>query len=185
MFTIMFICTGNRCRSPYAHSYFALRTSDLPVEVLSSGTLDAPDQRVPDELVTIGQSSGLDLSTHRSKVLAEQDLSEIDLLIGFERNHIASAVVDADFPAERAFTLPEIVRLLRGVDISPREDVVERARAAVQAASEARNSNPTFVPGEEVADPFRRSTEVYQASADEIAALCNELYTGLFGDIQP
>jgi hypothetical protein len=110
------------------------------------------------------------------------DLTEVDLAIGFERAHVATAVVDARVPHEKAFTLPEIVRLLTEIEPPQASDPIERARAAIAAAGARRAENTRFVPDEEVADPFRRSVEVYQASADDMVALCNALYLGLFGE---
>jgi protein-tyrosine phosphatase len=182
MLRVLFVCTGNRCRSPFAGAYFALITRNLPVEVLSAGTLDAPGNVVPQELIEIGHFSGLDLSSHRSRALVDEDYSEVDLVIGFERTHVAAAVVDAKIPHERAFTLPEIVRLLSETDPPLATDPVERARSAVAAAAARRAENDRFVPDEEIADPFRRSMEVYRASADDMVALCNALYLQLFGE---
>lgn len=182
MFKILFACTGNRCRSPYAQAYFARLAADLPVEVLSAGTLDAPGKEVPAELIEIGRSTGLDLAEHRSQHLSGDAFPDIDLFIGFERGHVASAVVDAGVPYEKAFTLPEIVRLLSDVFLPQEGDVVERARAAVATAAERRQQGPDFVPGEEVADPFRQSADVYKRSATEMGELCDALYRSLFGD---
>jgi protein-tyrosine phosphatase len=178
MFTILFGCTGNRCRSPYAQVHLARLVADLPVEVLSAGTLDVPGNKVPAELVEIARSSGLELSEHRSRYLAEVDPDDIDLFIGFERAHVASAVVEGGIDAAKAFTLPELVRILRVVDVAATDDPEETARAAVAAAAEARGTG--FVPGEEIADPFRRTRDVYERVAIEITLLTDELYELLF-----
>jgi protein-tyrosine phosphatase len=180
MFTVLFACTGNRCRSPYAHAYFARLVEDLPVEVISAGTLDAPGERVPSELVDIARSAGMNLADHRSQYLAPERFAEVDLFIGFERAHVAAAVVDAGIPSDKAFTLPELVRLLRSVDAPLPDDPIERARAAVAAAADKREEGPDFVPGEEVADPFRRSVELYERAAREITELCDALHIALF-----
>lgn len=179
MFTILFACTGNRCRSPYAQVYFARLVSDLPVEVLSAGTLDAPGNTVPAELIEIGQASGLKLAEHRSLHLADVEADDVDLFIGFERAHVASAVVEVGINADKAFTLTELVRLLGEAELERERDVVENARAAVAAAAKARIESG-FVPGEEIVDPFRRPREVYERVAGEISELCEELYGFLF-----
>lgn len=182
MFKVLFACTGNRCRSPYAHAYFEQLVKDLPVEVLSAGTLDAPGQTVPAELVKIGAGAGLDLATHRALPLATGGFDDVDLYLGFERAHVATAVVDAGIDADKAFTLPELVRLLKGTSLPRHDDPVEQARASVAAAAEARLAGPDFVAGEEVPDPFRRSFEAYQRAADEITMLCDSVHELLFGD---
>lgn len=179
MFTILFGCTGNRCRSPYAEAYFASLVDDLPVKVLSAGTLDAPGNSVPAELIEIGRGAGLDLEGHRSAYLMESGAEDVDLFIGFERAHVASAVVEAGVAAGKAFTLPELVRLAAEVDI-PERDPEEHARAVVSAADALRKQGNGFVPGEEVADPFRQPREVYERVAGEITELCDQLHELLF-----
>jgi protein-tyrosine-phosphatase len=179
MFTMLFGCTGNRCRSPYAEAYFASLVEDLPVKVLSAGTLDAPGNLVPTELIEIGQGAGLDLGSHRSVYLVETEAEEVDVFIGFERAHVASAVVEAGIDAGKAFTLPELVRLAGDVDVSSR-DPEEHARAVVSAADALRKEGNGFVPGEEIADPFRRSRDVYERVAAEITELCDQLHESLF-----
>jgi len=179
MFTMLFGCTGNRCRSPYAEAYFASLVEDLPVKVLSAGTLDAPGNLVPTELIEIGREAGLDLGRHRSSYLSETDSEDVDLFIGFERAHVASAVVDAEIDASKAFTLPELVRLASEVEVSTR-DPEEHARAVVLAADALRKEGNGFVPGEEIADPFRRSRDVYESVAGEITELCDQLHELLF-----
>ena len=180
MFKILFACTGNRCRSPYAHLYFARLVEGLPVTVMSAGTLDSPDQLVPDELVEIGRSAGLELAEHRSRFLEPGEFDDVDLFVGFERAHVAAAVVDAGVEHAKAFTLPEIVRLLGEVPSPGIQDPEERARALVAAAADKRREGPDFVPGEEVSDPFRRSQATYQRAADEITSLCDALHKALF-----
>jgi protein-tyrosine-phosphatase len=179
MFTVLFGCTGNRCRSPYAEVYFARLVADLPVEVLSAGTLDAPGNSVPAELIEIGQSAGLKLAEHRSRYLADVEADDVDLFLGFERSHVASAVVDVGIDTDKAFMLPELVRLLREADLPALKDPIEHARAAVSAAAKERAGNG-FVPGEEITDPFRRPREVYERVAHEITELCDEVYELLF-----
>lgn len=182
MFKVLFGCTGNRCRSPFAQAHFARLARKLPVEVLSAGTLDAPGQRVPQELVDIGLFSGLDLASHRSQTLAPDAFPDLDLFIGFERAHVASAVTEAGIPYDKAFTLPELVRLLGEIDPPKEDDPINYARAAVASAARKRREQPEFVPGEEVPDPFRRSAREYQRAADHIVELSKGLFFLLFGE---
>ena len=179
MFTMLFGCTGNRCRSPYAEVHFARLVEDLPVKVLSAGTLDAPGNLVPTELIEIGRGAGLDLEGHRSAYLMESGTEDVDLFIGFERAHVASAVVEAGIDAGKAFTLPELVRLAGEVEVSER-DPEAHAHAVISAADALRKEGDGFVPGEEIDDPFRRSRDVYERVASEITELCDQLYELLF-----
>lgn len=180
-FKVVFICTGNRCRSPFAARYFERLVANMPVEVFSVGTLDAPGMEVPQELIEIGRSSGLELDLHRSQTLTKERVDVVDLAIGFERQHVAEAVVNAGVPPDKAFTLREMARLLQGIDSPAARDRAARAREVVAAAAAKRAEGPAFVPNEEMDDPFQQPYEVYRASADEIVELCNALFRALFG----
>jgi protein-tyrosine phosphatase len=181
MFEILFVCTGNRCRSPIAEEQLRQLSKGLPVKVGSVGLLDLGLAPALPEVLEVGRSVGLDLSSHRARHLASVDLSNVDLLVGLERSHVAAAVVEAEVPYEKAFTLKEIVRLLRSVD-PPREasDSVQRARALVRAAHELRQKDTAFVPGEDIEDPFGGPRQAYVEMAHTVGELCRALIGALF-----
>ena len=177
MFRVLFVCTGNRCRSPFAERYLSVIARDLPVEVESAGILDAPGREVPPELVELG--AGLSLDRHRSRFLEPAVTADFDLVLGFEGTHVAHAVVEAGADVEKTFTLPEIVRLLVEVEAPTDDDFETYARNYVALAAQ-RRAESGFVPGEEVADPFRRSMAEYTQSAETIRRLCSQLALLLF-----
>ena len=83
----------------------------------------------------IARELGLDLSEHRARGLAQVDLSRADLVLGFERRHIKSSVVESGAPREVSFTLPELVGLLGRIPGPPLpSDPAERARVRVRQA---------------------------------------------------
>lgn len=134
----------------------------------------------PSELVDIARTSGLNLGSHRSRALSREDFSDVDLAIGFERMHVAEAVVNAGVAPDKAFTLRELNRLLSSSEVERGTDPVETARAAVAAAAAKRAESPTFIPNEEMDDPFGQSPAVYRASADDIGVLCDSVFRALF-----
>jgi protein-tyrosine phosphatase len=180
MFKVLFVCTGNRCRSPVAELLLARDRSGLPVEVSSAGLLDLGPVGAPSEMIRAGQTVGVDLSEHRARPLGSVKVNEMDLVIGFERSHVAAAVVEAGAPYERSFTLPELVRLLEGIEYSAGADPVASARDAVRRAHEARAPSE-FVPGEDLDDPFGGPQRGYQDAARRIQDLTARLLAGLTG----
>lgn len=180
-FRILVICSGNRCRSPFAESYLERALTGLPVSVSSAGTLDIGAADVPSEMATLATSLGLDLSGHRSRSLASIKGAEVDLVIGMERNHVAAAVVDGGMPADRTFTLAELVRLLDPPPAVETSDPATRARAVIAEAARRRGEAVSFVPDEDIADPFGRSRKTYQRVVNQLAELLDELVWDLFG----
>ena len=179
-FRAFFICTGNRCRSPFAARLFAHLTRDLPVDVGSAGTLDSNPYPAPPEIIGVARHQGLDLSEHKSQSLSIVDLRHADLVVGFELAHVAAAVVQVNAPAHKTFTLPELDRLLRQVGSLPEAPPVERARIAVARAHEHRTSATRFIVGEEIKDPFGGNKRGYEDMAAQITSMCEGIVAQLF-----
>jgi protein-tyrosine-phosphatase len=180
VFEVVFVCTGNRARSPLAEALFRRAATDLPVAVSSLGTLDLGSIPPLPEAEREALRLGLDLSGHRSRPLLGADLGAADLVLGFERMHVVSAVVDARAVRARSFTLPELVPLLERLDLPPARDPVERARLAV-AAAHAERPDPAMTEVAELADPLGGGAAVFRDTADRVADLTGRLAVRLFG----
>ena len=181
MLDVTFICTGNRCRSPFAEVALRRLGDSLPLHVTSCGTLDLAAEPSTPEMISAARALGLDLDAHRSRHLSLGNLEHADLVLGFELNHVAAAVVDGGVPAEKVFFLKEIVRLLEAVPPSPEMDPERRARARIKRAAELRSVDHGHRTGEGISDPFGRSDRVYAETAGLIQDLCRRLIAGLFG----
>jgi protein-tyrosine phosphatase len=179
---VVFLCTGNRFRSPLAAALFAEATTGLPVFVQSAGTLNVGSPPPFAETIEHAHRFGLDISGHRARPLADQDVSAADLLVGFEHAHVAVAVIDAGVQRERAFTLPEIVQLLDLADETlDVETPSQRARLAIARADATRVAMGRTPGRPELADPVGHSRAVYAQRADEIRDLVDRLVSALFG----
>lgn len=180
-FSIAFVCTGNRFRSPLAEAFVHRLTLELPVSVASYGTLELENAPPLPEAAEIALSCGISLADHRTRSLDNASLEDVDLLLGFEPAHIRQAVVDAQAPRERSFTMRDFVPLLptAGLAVAD-EEVVKRARFLVEAAGArlAELQNPTM---SAVPDPFGGPWKVYRQTASDIRDLSVTLAERLFG----
>lgn len=81
-FRVLFVCTGNTCRSPLAA--LALRAElgeDAPrVEVRSAGTAAHPGQAASEGSRRVAEADGFDLSGHRSRSVTASMARESDLV---------------------------------------------------------------------------------------------------------
>lgn len=179
---VVFVCTGNRFRSPLAAGLFAQATLGLPVVVRSAGTLDRGSPPAFPQTLEQARRFGIDLSAHRARALAREDVTAADAVIGFEHAHVAVAVMDSSVARDRAFTLPELVELLEEVRFPVDGlDPITHARMALQQAASARSTPGWSGVRGEVADPVGRSEAVFADTADEIRDLVERLTRGLFG----
>jgi protein-tyrosine-phosphatase len=180
-FSIAFVCTGNRFRSPLAEAFVQRLTLGLPVTVGSYGTLSLENAPPLPEAIEIASQCGISLSDHRTRYLNNASLEDLDLLIGFEPAHIQQAVVDAQAPRARSFTLRDLVSLLPQAGPPAREEgVVERARSLVAAVGDrlAESPRPTM---SATPDPFGGPWKLYRQTASDIRDLSVTLVERLFG----
>jgi protein-tyrosine phosphatase len=177
-FELVLICTGNRARSPIAEGYLRRLLADLPVHVHSLGTLELEGAPALPEALEAAARAGLDLSAHRSRALGGRDLSDADLVLGFELSHVAAAVMDGGAARERVFSLPELVELLEQARTPLETDPIERARNAIAAANALR---VTGAPLAELADPIGQSASFHRDTVERVRDLSVRLAIGLFG----
>ena len=181
-FRVTFVCTGNRFRSPLAAAIFEAEIEPLraPVEVQSFGLLDLRGIPALDEALDLGEQFDVDLSAHRSRVIQRGLLEQADLVVGFERIHLAAAVVDGGAGRDAVYTLPELVALLDGV-AREIEDPVAGARALLAGVSRKRHVDRLFTDVPELADPLGRPRRVQEEIASRVSQLTRTLARRMFG----
>ncbi|MGM0443517.1 MAG: hypothetical protein ACQEQV_04955 [Fibrobacterota bacterium] len=105
---ILFICTGNICRSPFAEGYAAAHFGNRGTEFLSRGIADLTNRPVPPAGIRIGRTFSVDLRGHRAQCVDRKVLEAADMILVMEQRH-------ADYLRHR-FPLPGIaarIHLLR------------------------------------------------------------------------
>lgn len=91
---ILFVCTGNTCRSPLAEG-IARRAIDArglaDIEVSSAGTSAWPDAPASDGSLLVALEHGIDLSTHRARQLSPEIVAANDLILTMGPHHLDRA----------------------------------------------------------------------------------------------
>lgn len=176
-FRAAFICTGNRFRSPLAEAIFRaeLARRGIPATAESFGLLKLAGTPALPEAVEYGRELGVDLTRHRARTVERDVLVNFDLVVGFERAHLATAVVDGGAGRDVTYTLPELVELLEHIEESPAD-----ARERLMLATARRSVGKTFSGVPEIADPLGRPAREQHRLAARVADLTRRLARELF-----
>ena len=81
--TVLFVCKGNICRSPFAHQV-ASRAFPDSVRVLSAGHYPITGRPCPDEAQIAAREFGVELAAHRSNGLDRQVIEAADVIFVFD-----------------------------------------------------------------------------------------------------
>ena len=88
---LLFVCTGNTCRSPMAAAIarkLAAERGLHDVEVSSAGTGAAEGAGASDGALLVAMEQGLDLASHRSRPLTRELVRDADLVLAMGGGHL-------------------------------------------------------------------------------------------------
>lgn len=89
---ILFVCSGNTCRSPLAEAIARRLITDAArsdVTVSSAGTNAWDGSPASDGALLVGMERGLDLSSHRSRQLTQEIADDAELILAMAPSHLA------------------------------------------------------------------------------------------------
>ncbi len=86
---VLFICTGNTCRSPMAAAIFNKYCADNGIDAVadSAGIAAAAGMPASENSVLVMEEIGVDLSRHEAKPISRELLDGADLIVCMSEGH--------------------------------------------------------------------------------------------------
>jgi protein-tyrosine phosphatase len=146
--TVLFVCTGNTCRSPMAEQIFNEQARGLSAHAFSAGLNANPGSPMNPQAATALTELGYSPKEQSSTIVSTEAVEEADVILTFTEDQ--KDELGKRFPAAigKLFTISEYAN--RGTGTS-----------------------------EDVLDPYGKSAEVYQETAETIDSLVELIVSSL------
>lgn len=175
---VLFVCTANECRSPFAEAIATRAARGLPIRFESAG-VDAWRRHVPSTGLAHARELGLDLSAHVSTRVHVDGLWDYDLVLGLARAHTRELLVALPELRPRLFTVKQFARWVvanprrdQGVSMGTWLDRTARNRPG----SEFVGSSPL----DDVEDPLGKPIGDWRHMTSELIPAIDAIIAGLF-----
>lgn len=171
---VLFVCTGNVCRSPMAEAFLNSHAEERGLDVVarSTGTHAWTGRAATYDGRRIMAELGTPIDDHRTRRLDPALVEWADLVVTLATEHTREVLRDFPEAEGRVITLKELVGILPKLPgyTDPRSWVaeVDAAKASLPPADDR-----------DVDDPFGERDAAYRRVATEIRDLVRELADGL------
>ncbi len=144
--TILFVCTGNTCRSPMAQviaqqvlaQQRGMTINELEAKgfrIISAGVFAGEGSPASDEAIQAMQKEGLDLTNHRSRMLTAELLREADRVYCMTQSHKKTVLAMMPELGQRVMCLDAAGDIIdpMGSSLSEYQRCAGQIRAAIAA----------------------------------------------------
>jgi protein-tyrosine-phosphatase len=162
---VLFVCTGNLCRSPMAEALLRHLLEERGcrrMEVASAGTWAAAGYPATSEAVATLSGRGIDLGPHRSRPLDASELASADLVVAMTSVHVREITRESPEARDKVILLKELAEL--DVEDGGGRTLPERLAALLSARRPAPRRSL------DVDDPIGLPASAYERCARELEA---------------
>jgi protein-tyrosine phosphatase len=176
---VLFVCTGNLCRSPAAELLFRRRVP-AGLEVASAGLRAAAGRPVAAPTAALLRARGVDPRGVAARQLVPALVRDATLVLTMTAEQRAAVVSGTPAAVRRTFTLREFVALARLAEPPAEREPAGRLAALVTGAGRARAVRGP-AGDDDIADPYGRSDADHARALALVEAAVDELATLLAG----
>ncbi len=119
---VLFVCTGNICRSPMASALLLRewkgRTGIPNLEVVSAGLAAVDGERASGHARTVMREAGIDLDSHVSSFLSEELVAGASLILVMSRQHRMQLLHRYPGAASKTFLLKEFAGMAGNPEVA-------------------------------------------------------------------
>lgn len=110
---ILFVCTGNTCRSVMAQAFAEKKLSETglsdKIEIQSAGTAAFSGMSASENALKVLEGKGIKYDKHRASRLTEKLIEEADLILTMTSEHKELIINSLPAAVEKTFTIKEFV----------------------------------------------------------------------------
>ena len=142
---ILFVCTGNTCRSSMAEGIFKSMLKEMKIEginVSSAGISAFEGEAANEKAIVTLNKKGIDIKNHRARQLTRKIINESDLVLTMTESHKKTILNLFPECTGKVYALKEY--------------------ACILSDDESAGENP------DIADPYGFGCDVYEITAAEI-----------------